>query len=182
MANKSVLQLLQVAAQNIDSYNVVFESSADVENGQIFSQGALSTTDGESEVYAIATPATATLSSLFMAYSPEDVILASANGNQYKIGDKDPRSFTNVTGLVFTGYRIALGDKIMLSAEGFTGAKGASDVFAVATDGQTKLVWGTAAGAGVTYALDKVSYFSIPSSTFGSQRVTAYQLRCVLVK
>jgi hypothetical protein len=181
MANYAVLELLQVAAQNIDSYNVVFESSAVVENGQLFSQGALSATAGETEVYATATPATATLSNLFMAYSPEDVILAAANGNQYKVGDYDPRNFANVVGLTFTGYRIALGDKIKLTAEGFTGTKGASDVFAVATDGQDKLVWGTAAGNGVSYALDKVSYVSIPSSTFGSQRVVSYQLRCVNV-
>ena len=180
MANKSVLQPLQIAAQNVDSYNVVFKSSADVENGQIFSQGALSALSGESEVYAIVTPATATLSNLFMAFSPEEVILAGANGNQYKVGDYDPRSFTNVTGLVFTGYRIMKGDKIKLSVEGFTGAKGASDVFAVATDGQVKLVWGTAAGAGVSYALDAVNYFSI-GATFGSQRAIAYQLRCVNV-
>ena len=155
----------------------MFKSDSDVEQGQIFSQGALSATSGESEVYAI-NPRNNSRQPIYGIFARR---LLETNGNQYKVGDFDPRNFVNIAGITFDGYRIALGDKILMTAEGFSGAKGDSDTFAVATDATTQLVWGTSAGAGVSYSLDKTSYISIPSSTMGSQRVTAYQLRCVNV-
>ena len=175
---KSVLIPLQVAAKQLDTLNKSFISSADVENGQIFAKSTLSTTADESEVYTITTPATATLSGLYMAWSPEDVILTAADGNQYKVGDMNPQNFTNVAGLVFSGFKPQVGDRILISADGFTGAKGVSDTHAVGTDGQDKLVWGTAAGNGLSFALEAVSYISIATG-FGSQRKVAYIMECV---
>jgi hypothetical protein len=175
---KTVLVPLQVAAKNVDSYNISAISSSDVENGQLFSTAALSTTAGESEVFTIATPATATLGNLYMAWSPEDVIVETADGNQYKVGDQDPRNFVNVDGIVFSAYAPQVGDKILITADGFTGALG-GNTFAVAADGQVKLVWASAVSTGLSYRLLATSYISLAGG-FGSQRVTAYLLECVL--
>jgi hypothetical protein len=168
----------EVSASDIRTRLASFTSSADVEQGQLFSRGALSTTAGMSEVYAIATPATATLSTLYMAYTPESVIVETANGNQYKVGDFDPRNFVNVADIVFTGFKPAVDDKILITADGFTGAWVSGNTHAVAADGQTKLVWAGGVAAGLSFELEATSYISI-GQTFGSHRVTAYQLRCV---
>lgn len=178
MANKTVLVPLEVSAADIRTRLATFTSSADVENGQLFSRGALSTTAGQSEVYAIATPATATLSVLYMAYTPESVIVVAPNGNQYKVGDLDPRNFVNVANIAFTGFKPAVDDKVLITAEGFTAAWDAGKTHAVAADGQSKLVWATGVAGGLSFELEKTSTISIGQS-FGSHRVTAYQLRCV---
>jgi len=174
---KTVLVPLQVAAKNVDSYNISAISASDVENGQLFSTSGLSSAADEREVFAIATPATATLSSLYMAYNSEDVIVATANGNQYKVGDMDPRNYVNVAGIVFSAYKPMVGDKILITADGFTGAIG-GNTFAVAADGQDKLVWAGAVAGGLSYRLLDTQYISIAGG-FGSQRVTAYLLECV---
>jgi len=178
MANKTVMIPLEVSASDIRTRLATFTSSADVEQGQLFSRGALSTTAGQSEVYAIGTPATATLSALYMAYTPESVIVVAPNGNQYKVGDMDPRNFVNVANIAFTGFKPAVDDKILITADGFTGAWTAGNTHAVAADGQTKLVWAGGTAGGLSFELEATSYISIGLS-FGSQRVTAYQLRCV---
>jgi hypothetical protein len=180
MANKTVLVVLESASYDVRTNVANFISSADVENGQLFSRGALSSDADKSEVYAIATPATATLSGLFMAYAPEDLIVTLADGTKYKLDNLNPQNFVNTAGYVFSGFKPELGDKILITAEGFTGAKGGSDVYGVATDGQDKMVWGTSVGNGLTFKLDKVSYISIPTGAIGSQRVVAYQMRCVV--
>jgi hypothetical protein len=180
MANQTVLVVLESAAYDVRTNIANFISSADVENGQLFSRGALSTDADKSEVYAIGVPATATLSGLFMAFAPEDLIVTLADGTQYKLDNLNPQNFTNIAGKVFSGFRPTLGDKILITAEGFTGAKGGSDVYGVATDGQSKMVWGTSVGNGVTFVLEKTSYISIAKGAIGSQRVVAYQMRCVV--
>jgi len=179
MANKTVMIPSEVSASDIRTRLASFTSSADVEQGQLFSRGALSTTAGMSEVYAIATPATATLSTLYMAYTPESVILVAPNGNQYKVGDFDPRNFTNVANLVFTGFKPAVDDKILITAEGFTAPWDAAKTHAVAADGQTKLVWATGVAAGLSFELESATAYISIGQNFGSHRITAYQLRCV---
>jgi hypothetical protein len=176
---KTVLIPLEVSASDVRTRLASFISSSDVEQGQLFSKDALSTTAGESEVYEIAQPATATLGEMWMAYTPESVIVETATGTQYKVGDMDPRNFVNVAGIVFTGFKPQVDDKILITADGFTGAIG-GNTYAVAADGQDKLVWGGSAISGLSFVLEKTSYITI-GQTFGTHRVTAYQLRCVAV-
>lgn len=174
---KTVLIPLEVSAADVRTRLASFISSADVEQGQLFSMGALSTTAGQSEVYAIAQIVTGTLTKAWMAYTPESVIVTTATGGQYKVGDMDPRNFVNVAGLVFTGFKPQVDDKILISADGFTGAVG-GNTYAVAADQTDKLVWAGGAISGLSFFLEKVSYITIGQS-FGTHRVAAYQLRCV---
>jgi len=171
----AVLIPLSVAAKNVDSYNINAVSSSNVENGQLFSKGAIANLTDSTEVYLTVAPATANLGSLYMAWDTEDII-TTIGSNKYKIGDKDPRNFINVADTVFSAYQPMRGDRILMTADGFTGAIG-SNTFAVATDGEDKLVWGATAGAGLSYKLFSTSYISIGG--FGSQRATAYLLDCV---
>ena len=177
MANKTVLELLSTASHDLRTKSANFISSADVENGQLFAQDVLSTDADKSEVYTVAQPATANLSGLFMAYAPEDLIVVLADGTKYKLDNMNPQNFVNVAGYVFSGFQPAIGDKIKITAEGFTGAIG-GNTFAVGADGQDKLVWAGSAGGGLSFILEATSYISI-AKAFGSQRTVAYQLRCV---
>lgn len=179
MANKTVLIPLSTQAFDLRTRTENFISSSEVENGQLLALNVLSTDADKTEVYTFTTPATATLLGLYMAYAPEDLIVTLADGTKYKIDNMNPQNFANAANLVFAGFKPQVDDKILITAEGFTGAKGGSDTHAVAADGQSKLVWGTAAGNGLSFKLEKVSYISIPTGGIGSQRVTAYQLRCV---
>lgn len=181
MSAHGVVQCLSVVAQNIDAYNRMFiDESNDVDNGTIFQCSTPSTTSGEDQVYAIATPATGALSNLWMAGSPVDTIVTDALGNQYKLGLTDPRNFTNVAGIPFDGYKPQVGDRIALTAEALAGTKG-SNTYVVAADGAVKLTWASAAVSGLSYILRDTTYISIPDGSIGSQRVTAYLFECVAI-
>jgi hypothetical protein len=179
MANKTVLIPLSTQAYDLRTRTENFIAAADVENGQLLAMDSLSTDADKTEVYTYTTPATATFLGLYMAYAPEDLIVTLADGTQYKVDNMNPQNFVNVSGRVFAAFKPQVDDKILITAEGFTGAKGGSDTHANAADGQSKLVWGTAAGNGLSFKLEKVSYISIAKGSIGSQRVTAYQMRCV---
>ena len=182
MAAKGVVQLLSVAAQNIDAYNRMFiDESNDVDNGTVFRCSTPSTTAGEDQVYTIDTLASsAGLTNLWMACSPIDTIVTDAQGNQYKLGLTDPRNFTNVAGVPFDGYKIQVGDRIALTAACLTGSSSTGN-YVVATNADRKLNWASAAVSGVSYLLRDTTYISIPDGSIGSQRVTAYLFECVAI-
>ena len=55
---KSILIPTLVAAKNIDSLNRSFVSTVDLDNGNVFGKGELSTNSNESQVHKTVTPAT----------------------------------------------------------------------------------------------------------------------------
>ena len=174
---KSILIPTLVAAKNIDSLNRSFVSTVDLDNGNVFGKGELSTNSNESQVYKTVTPATGSLSGLYMAFSPEDVVLTDDLGNQFKVGTLDPRAFTNRANVVFSGFKPQVGDLVLISADGISGeAKG----YAVAANGASKLAFNETAGAGLSFKVVETTYISLASANnIGSQRVTAYVLECV---
>ena len=172
---KSILIPTLVAAKNIDSLNRSFVSTADLDNGNVFGKGELSTNAGESQVYKTVTPATGSLSGLYMAFSAEDVVLTDDLGNQFKVGTLDPRAFTNKAGTVFSGFKPQVGD--LVSADGISGDAAA---YAVAANGASQLAFAEAAGAGLSFKVVETTYISLASANnIGSQRVPAYLLECV---
>lgn len=176
---KSVLIPELVAARNVDIYNRSFISATDLDNGNVFAKGELSTNEGESQVFQTSTPATGSLSGLWMAFSAEDVVLTDALGNQYKVGTLDPRAFTNVAGKVFSGFQPQVGDIITISADGIEGSVG-ENTYLVAANGKNKLTPASAAITGLSFKIIETTYISIASANaIGSQRVTAYKLECV---
>lgn len=178
---KSILIPTLVAAKNIDSLNRSFVSTADLDNGNVFGKGELSTNAGESQVYKTVTPATGSLSGLYMAFSAEDVVLTDDLGNQFKVGTLDPRAFTNKAGTVFSGFKPQVGDLVLISADGISGDAAAYAVaYAVAANGASQLAFAEAAGAGLSFKVVETTYISLASANnIGSQRVPAYLLECV---
>lgn len=181
MAKTAVMHPLSISAMYDDSKVKTFIHTSDVENGFVFQKGDLSTDADKSEVYAVTAPAaSAGLKNLYMAFTAEDVILTAPDGNQYKTGDLNPANFTNNKGRVFNGFRISVGDKIKVSAEALGGTQ-STNGFVVATASTMQLTWAAAAVAGVSFKLERKSYFSIPTGAIGSQRVDAFILECVAV-
>jgi hypothetical protein len=182
MAAHGVVQLLSVAAQNVDSYNKMFvDTSNDVDNGTVFIKSTLSTTAGESQVYTISTPATGSLTGLYMACSPIDIVVEDASGNQYKLGLTDPRNFTNLDDIPFDGFLAQPGDKIALTAAALGGSKTGSTTHVIAVDSSRKLTWNVGVGSStMSWVYSGDSYISIPDGSIGSQRVTAYLFECVV--
>lgn len=180
MAKKTILMPTLTAARHIDTLNASFVHTADLENGSVFQKGSISDVAGESQVYDVAVPATgAGLKHLWMAFSPEDIITVDGAGNEYKLGQRDPRAFTNVAGLVFSAFKPQVGDKIKISAAGISGVKGTNN-YVVAANGATKLAFSASIISGLTFRIIETTYFSIPSGT-PSQRETAYLLECVTI-
>ena len=176
---KSILIPSLVAAKNIDALNRSFVSEADLDNGNVFVKGELSTNAGESQVYQTVTPTTGSLAGLWMAYSPEDVVLTDELGNQFKIGNLDPRAFTNKAGTVFSGFKPQVGDLILISADGITGEV-SSNEYVVATNSSSKLAFNAAAIEGLSFKIVETTYITVASANnIGSQRVVAYLLECV---
>ena len=174
---KSILIPTLVAAKNIDSLNRSFKAEADIDNGNVFGKGDLSAAKNESQVYEAETPATGSLTGLYMAFTAEDVVLTDDLGNQFKVGTLDPRAFTNKAGTVFSGFKPQVGDLVLISADGISGT---ADDYAVAANGTNKLAFASAAIEGLSFKVVETTYISLASANnIGSQRVTAYLLECV---
>ena len=173
---KSILVPTLTAAKNIDALNRSFVGAVDLDNGNVFEKGELSTNVNESQVYNAVAPTT--LSGLWMAFSPEDVVLTDGLGNQFKVGTLDPRAFTNTAGVVFSGFQPKEGDLVLISADGISGE--AAKAYAVATNGSSVLAFADNAISGLSFKVVETTYISVASANnIGSQRVTAYLLECV---
>lgn len=172
---KSILIPTLTTAKNVDALNRSFIGEVDLDNGNVFGKGELSASANESQVYEATAPEE--LTGLWMAYSPEDVVLTDGLGNQFKVGTLDPRAFTNTAGVVFSGFKPQVGDLVLISADGIEGEAAA---YAVAAAGSNKLKFAAAAVEGLSFKVVEATYISVASANnIGSQRVTAYLLECV---
>lgn len=171
---KGVIVPLSYQAKNIDAlvYNVIAEK--DIDNGVMLTKGDLSTASDKTEVYEVSTPA-ANATGLLMAYSPEDNIIEGADGTQYKVGDLNPKNFTNIKGLVFNAIKLMAGDKILASVDCFATAPTAdSKVATINTDGKY-VAAATTTETGTKLNILRKDYISIADG-FPSQRTEAYVL------
>lgn len=172
--DNAVVVLTSVAAMNVDSYNRSFKSTKDIQNGAVFKCGTLSTDAGESEVF-LAETASATDTGLYMAFTAEDTIV-TVGGQQYKFDLIDPRLFTNVAGLVFSGFRLMPGDRITI-AGGITGTPAAYVV--VGTDGALTYA-ATAPTSGAYFKAVQNTYISVAGAgngaIGGTQRLDAVEI------
>lgn len=171
-----IVELLSVAAKNVDSYNHTFKNNDDdIENGSVFTMGDLITEDGN-EIYKAVKPATGSLKGLvYMAASPVRVITELADGSKFVDLTMNPKAFINKAKEPIEGIFLQRGDKVRLSKEAIGGSK-SSNKYIVATDSQYKLQWASASSEdalSLQLVNDKV-YFSIPTGEIGTQRTEAY--------
>lgn len=175
--DNAVVILTSVAAMNVDSYNRSFKADKDIQNGAVFKCGTLSTDEGESEVF-MAETAAASDKGLYMAFTAEDTIITIA-GQQYKFGLIDPRLYTNVAGLVFSGFRLVPGDRITIAG----GVKGNPAAYvAVGTDGALEYT-ATEPTDGLGFKAIQNTYISAAGVgkgvIGGSQRLDAVELEVI---
>jgi len=178
---KSVMFPIKTSAQFDGSKIETFIHTADIDNGTVFVKGDLSTEADESEVYTVSLPATGTgLTNLYMAYTSPLNMVIGADGNEYRMGDKNPKNFTNYKGYAFNGFKLTPGDRIKITGDGLGGTQ-STNTFVVATNATGKLTWAAAAVSGVSLKLVKNSYFSIPEGGIGSQRTPAFVFEVIVV-
>ena len=170
--SKSVLILSSVMAQNVDSLiKSGVHATANLQNGFVVALGEKSTTTGMKDVYTVATPATATLSSddFYMVY---EAFIPVVNGKYKGITD-DPREFEIPKGTVFNMFKPQVGDEIVLTA--VAGTKG-ENTYIVPANETCQLTWAAnTTGVSLAFKLEGTTFVSI-----GNERVTAYKFRCVL--
>jgi hypothetical protein len=179
MAYHGVLIPEAIAATNIDSYNrsAYSASASSIDNGMVFTlSGKVWTSGSGAEVYNVVTPATGSLTGLWMAYSGDEVVLTSL---KYKGLDPNPRNFYNEAGKVFSAYKPQVGDIILLTAEALTGTQSTNE-YVVAANGAMQLTWSATPVATLTYKLLGTSYISIGTGAIDTQRVTAYEFECII--
>jgi len=169
-----------IAATNVDSFNRSFMCSASsLDNGMVFQSGIRNWSTGSgAEVFNIAAPATGSLTGLWMAYAGDEVVLTDL---RYKGLDPNPRNFYLAAGNVFSGFKIQVGDIILLTGEALTGTAALS--YANAVNGAYQLTWAaTSAGTGyVSFKLIGTKYISLGTGAIDTQRVTAYEFECISI-
>ena len=151
-----------------------------VQNGSVQQLLSYSTTTGESNVWVASTPtASAGLTNLWMA-ATEGVVSTTSGTKVYKGLSNDPRDFTNLAGEIMDLFKPVVGDIVEMTADAIGGTK-SSNEYIVATAGEAKLQWGSAAVSGLSLKLKDEQFLSIGLGGIGTQRVTTYRFEVVEV-
>ncbi len=180
----AIAVLNKVQATDVDSYNRVARSATALDNGWVMQLASRSSTTGETEVWVGTAPsASAGLTHLWMAYSPEVVSVISGS-NVFKGIDSDPQHFYHVIGDMIDVFKPQIGDIITLTADalcatGGGSAIGAAYAVAVAAPGNAydfMLNWAASAVSGLSLKYLATTYISKPVGLISeTQRVAAYQ-------
>jgi hypothetical protein len=187
MANHGLILKKSVAATDVVAYNryAVAASSVNLDNGNVFRlDTCASSTSGCSviytEVWAVSAGSASgsTLNDMWMADS-QRANLTVDGALIYSGLNDDPRKFSNVGGRVLDAWKPQKGDVVELSADCFSGARGAN-TYASSNGDVYSLVWNTSATAGnLSFHLLATTYFSIGTGGLGDTgRVTAYRMVC----
>lgn len=176
MAYHGVLIPEAIAAMNVDSFNrSVVSSGCALDNGFVFALGSKNWTSGSgAEVFNIEAPASGNLDKLWMAYSGDEIVVTDS---KYKGLDPDPRNFVNAAGKVFSAYKPQVGDIILVTAEVLSGSQ---NTYAIPAASSYQLAWSASAGSSLCYKYLQTSYISLATGAIGDQRVTAYELECIV--
>jgi hypothetical protein len=172
----AVVILNKTASKDVDSFNRSVVSGSDIDNGWVFYMAGVNNS-GSSEVWDVRQPTTGSLTGLWMAASPENVLTAS----KYRGIDPDPRNFTNSASYVFDAIKLQVGDIITLTADAMITGAGIGSAYAIATLDQYKFTWSAAAYAANLTVLRwmQTTYISIGSGGIDTQRVAAYRFEVI---
>jgi len=187
MAYHGVLIPEAIYAKDVDAYiRSAVSTTTAVDNGNIVKLTTRSAVAGEGEVFLAIAPSTGNgLTGLWMVYSGDEIVVTDA---RYKGLDPDPRNFfvpisTSTERHVFSVYKPALGDIILLSADALAGsyvALSTTHISATDTTGGIHLLWDTQLRTAVLcYKLLAVKYISLATGAIDDQREVAYEFECV---
>lgn len=162
-----------VMAKNVDSLVRSIKSASALDNGNIVNLGAISSTDGEGEVWVASTPTAATPTGVWMVGEPE-VVMTDA---KYKGIDPDPRNFFVPAGDVATAFKVKKYDIVRLTDDAFSNTRTNHGFANVQATGE--LLWATTESAATLFKLAEVTTLAIGGGYPGAGRVTAYRLEAI---
>jgi hypothetical protein len=173
----SILIQEKTMATDVSSLNAVVVCGSALENGNVVRFTTLSGSSGYGEVFHSAQPTTGSLAGLWMAATPEVVVL-TAGGASYRGLNQDPRNFINAANALVDVFKPQPGDILLLSEDAFSGAKSANTHANSAADG-FDLVWGTTqVGGSLSLKWLATDYILIGSgSAIGDTRLVAYRMQ-----
>ena len=176
MSSHGVVILNKTASRDIAALNRSVLSGSDIDNGWVFYCAGINNS-GSSEVWDVRQPTTGSLTSLWMAASPEVVTTAA----KYRGIDPDPRNFVNSASYVFDAVKLQPGDIITLTADDMVTGAGIGSAFAISAVDSHLWTWSAAAYAANVAVLRwlQTTYISIGSGGIDTQRVQAYRFECV---
>jgi hypothetical protein len=168
-----VAVLNKVAATDVDAYNRTAVCATALENGWLVELLTRSSTTGEGEVW-VATQSAATLTNIWMVYSPEVVSVVSGS-NRFKGIDNDPRNFRHEIGDMIDVFRPVVGDIITLTADALSSST--VNTYAIIAAGYWEAQWSGSPASGLTLKYLETTYISLPQAGAISetQRVAAYK-------
>lgn len=174
-----------IKASKIDSLNRSFISAFNMDNGGVLEISSSFWTPEKEQVWKFAVPGDYYQKGLWMAYSPEDAVITDKTGNQYKVGNLDPRSFTNVANIPFSGFKPQVGDIIFISEAGIIGEPNKYAVQyltnVISEKYHGKLGFASKPSTGLSFKVLGTEYVTVAGANgIGSQRVKGYLLECVL--
>lgn len=164
------------AAYNVDSYNRTAVCASDIENGCVFKLAKYSTTEGEDKVW-VAEQAAASDLGLWMATSPEVVIVKDAMGVEYKGIQCDPRAFVNIAGRMIDATLLQPGDIIEMTGANIDSID--SRDYLVPSASNFKLEAASAAGDGLSLHKIGTSRLHIGSAAIAGAVVPTYKFEVV---
>lgn len=171
MANNVVIKS-RVAAYNVDAYNRTAVCAEDIENGCVFKLTKYSVNEDESMVWQ-AEQASATDTGLWMATSPEVVIIRDGMGVEYKGLNVDPRAFVNYAGNMIDATKLIPGDIIEMTCANITNAD--TMEYLVPDTANFKLTGSATAGTGLCLHKIGTSILHIGSSMMQDSHPVTYK-------
>jgi hypothetical protein len=163
----------KLMAKDVDSLNrSAICSTANVDAGNLVALTAGTTP----EAPFVATVPNATLTGLWMAYPPTEVLTA-LNGQYYAGLSIDPRAYTNIQGRPFDVFKPKMYDLVGFTKDCFDTSLPATPVvgsFVGAKASQTTLQYSTTALTGTSFAITYVGTLPFPA-TAGTIGMNQYQ-------
>lgn len=169
-ATHVIFEVEQMMSEQIDTYLKHGSAHAALDNGNIVTAGTL--VSGEKDIYTTAAPTDVTSDAMYIV----DAIRIDQFEGYRIAGFNDPRYFYTNSGDPVRLRKVAVGDRLKVSAAGFASTPTVGE-YAVPANGALTL----APAADLTGST-KIAFKVVESVTIyvGSESVTGYRLECVV--
>jgi hypothetical protein len=181
MTTYTVLIPSKIAANSVDAWVRPVVSASVISNGMVFNLNAKSTETGYTDCWKTTLVTTGSLSGLWMALEPEVPWVTSGNNTIQGLGTV--RDFYTSACTVFSAFKVQVGDVITVTSDAFvSGTVPTTGQYAVSAVDSWLLTAQATTGAGQSWRF--LGTKNIPyaaGSAIGTQRLTGYQLECIII-
>lgn len=169
----------KIVAKDIDAWVRPARSASAIDNGMVFNLLSKTSGSGYEEVWAVTQPTTGSLSGVWMALEPELPMLVS--GTKVYNGIGTIQDFYTSASTVFTAVKPQVGDIITVTSDAFvSGTAPTAGQYAVVVADSWLLTAQATTGVGQSWKFLGTQNIPLADGTIGSQRITGYQLECVI--